>query len=128
MTGWILAVLVLHFVQTYLPSTARALSRDEVQKRYLRGPRDEVPPAGLMVGRMERALKNLMESLPIFITLALLAEIRGLTEGWALTGAMVFTLARVAYVPAYGSGIPWLRSAVWSVGFAGLVMMAVGVV
>ncbi len=128
MTGWILAVLALHFVQTYLPSTARALSRDEVQKRYLRGPRDEVPPAGLMVGRMERALKNLMESLPIFITLALLAEIRGLTEGWALTGAMVFTLARVAYVPAYGSGIPWLRSAVWSVGFAGLVMMAVGVV
>ncbi len=127
MTGWILAVLALLFVQTYLPSSARALSGDEAQKRFLRGPRDEVPPTGLMVGRMERALKNLFEALPIFIALALLAEIQGLTEGWALTGAMVFTLARVAYVPAYGSGIPWLRSLIWTIGHAGLVMMVVGV-
>ncbi len=128
MTGWILAVLALFFVQTYLPSTVRALSGDEAQKRFLRGPRDEVPPTGLMIGRMERALKNLFEALPVFIALALLAEIQGLTEGWALTGAMVFTLARVAYVPAYGSGIPWLRSLIWTVGHAGLVMMAIAVV
>ena len=80
-----------------------------------------------MAGRMERALRNMFEALPVFLALALLAEARGITEGWALTGAAVFFAARLAYVPAYGTGIVWIRSTTWAVGHAGLGMMIYGI-
>jgi uncharacterized MAPEG superfamily protein len=127
MTGWILAVLALFFVQTLLPSMARAATKAPEQLRFLRGNRDERPEAPVMTGRMDRALANMFEALPVFLPLALLAEIRGIESGWALWGAALFFLGRLLYVPAYGSGIPWLRSAVWGIGHAGLVMMVVGV-
>lgn len=127
MTGWILAVLALFFVQTLLPSIARAASGEPAQLRFLRGPRDETPPTPVIAGRMERALRNMFEALPVFLALALLAEVKGIETGWALTGAMVFCLARVAYVPAYGSGIVLLRSGVWAVGHAGLILMVAGI-
>lgn len=127
MTGWILAVLALFFVQTLLPSMARAATRAPEQLRFLRGNRDLRPEAPVMAARMERALRNMFEALPVFLGLALLAVVQGQTDGWALTGAAVFFVARLLYVPAYGSGVVWLRSAVWSVGHAGLAMMVAGV-
>lgn len=127
MTGWILALIALFVVQTFLPSMGRAATRAPEQLRFLRGNRDDKPAAPVMAGRFERALTNLFEALPVFLPLALLAEIRGIESGWALTGAAVFVIARIFYVPAYASGIPWLRSAVWTVGHAGLVMMVVGI-
>jgi len=127
MTGWILAVLALFFEQSLLPSMARAASGAPAQLRFLRGPRDERPEPTVMAGRMERALRNMFEALPVFLALALLAELRGVTEGWALTGAATFFAARLAYVPAYASGIVLLRSGVWALGHAGLVMMIIGI-
>lgn len=127
MTGWILAVLGLFVVQTFLPSAMRARSGEAEQIDYLRSNRDQRPPAPVMAARMERALRNMLEALPVFLPLALLAEIKGIEGGWAMTGAAVFVLARFAYVPAYATGIPLLRSAIWTVGHAGLVMMVVGV-
>ncbi len=127
MTGWILAVLGLFVAQTFLPSAMRARSGEDEQLRYLRSARDERPPAPVMAGRMERALRNMLEALPVFLPLALLAEIKGIEDGWALTGAAVFFFARLAYVPGYAVGIPLLRSAIWTVGLAGLVMMVVGI-
>jgi len=126
MTGWILAILALFFVQTYLPSAMRAASREPEQIDYLRSNRDTPPPPPVMAGRMDRALRNLLEALPVFLPLALLVEIHDITGGWSYTGAAVFFFARLAYVPAYAIGIPLLRSAVWTIGHAGLVMMVVG--
>jgi uncharacterized MAPEG superfamily protein len=37
---------------------------------------------------------------------------------------LIFLVARVAYVPAYVSGIPVLRSVIWLVGNADLLLMA----
>jgi len=127
MTSWILAVLALFFVQTYLPSMARAASGDPEQLKFIRGNRDVRPDPTVISGRLDRALRNMFEALPVFLTLAFLAEIQGIAEGWPLIGAAIFFIARVAYVPAYVTGIPLLRSAVWTVGHGGLVMMVVGV-
>lgn len=126
MTPWILAVLALFFLQTLLPSMARAASGDPEQRDFLRGNRDEEPPHTVMSGRMAHALRNMFEALPVFLPLALLAEIHG-PDGWSLWGAAIFFFARLAYVPAYGSGIVMLRSGVWTVGLAGLIMMVIGV-
>ncbi len=120
MAVWILAALGLFVVQTFLPSTARALSGDSVQKRFLKGNRDVAPDPTVMVGRMQRALTNMIEALIVFLPLAVLAQAQG-TD--ATTGAAIFVLARIAYVPAYAVGIPLLRSAIWTVGHVGLGMM-----
>ena len=128
MTTWILAVLALFFVQTYLPSMARAASGDPVQLKFLKGNRDDRPEPTVIAGRMDRALRNMFEALPVFLTLAFLAEIQGLSEGWPMIGAAVFFCARIAYVPAYATGIPLLRSAVWTVGHGGLILMLVGII
>lgn len=127
MLVWIVAVLALFFLQTFLPSMARAATHEAAQLAFLRGNRDTRPDAPVMAGRMERALSNMLEALPIFLPLALLAELQGGESGWSLTGAAIFFFARVAYVPAYGSGIPLLRSAIWTVGHVGLVIMLIGV-
>lgn len=126
MTGWILATLALFFIQALLPSIMRARSGLPEQRAFLKGNRDEAPTPPVMAARMERAQKNMFEAMPIFLALALMAEIHGTPSGWSFWGAAVFFFARVAYVPAYGSGNPPLRSAVWAVGHLGLILMIVG--
>lgn len=66
----------------------------------------------------------MMEALPIFLGLAMLALINGDSTKGVAHGATVFLVARAAYVPSYTAGISGLRSIVWLVGMAGLLMMA----
>jgi uncharacterized MAPEG superfamily protein len=69
----------------------------------------------------------MIEAILIFIPLALLAEIQGGAGGLAKAGAAVFFFARVLYIPAYVSGVLGIRSAIWVIGHAGLVMVAIAV-
>jgi uncharacterized MAPEG superfamily protein len=78
----------------------------------------------VVAGRLNRAKNNMLESLPIFLALAVLAQIKGGDPSRVTHAAMVFFVARVIYVPAYVSGIPVLRSIVWLIGVASLVVMA----
>ena len=122
----ILAVLALFVLQTYLPATIRYLLAGPGTLDRLRvalGPRDEQPPLSPMGGRAARALANMQEAMPVFLGLALLHVAKGTAEGLPTTGAMVFFLARVLYVPSYLSGISGLRSLVWGVSWVGLGMM-----
>ena len=41
----------------------------------------------------------------------------------AETGALVFLIARTLYVAIYIAGVPVVRTLVWAVSWAGLVMM-----
>ena len=126
MQTWILAVLALFVVQTYLPATIRYLLAGPGTLDRLRvalGPRDEQPPLSPMGGRAARALANMQEAMPVFLGLALLHVAKGTAEGPPTTGAMVFFLARTLYVPSYLSGISGLRSLIWGVSWVGLGMM-----
>ncbi|WOJ98229.1 MAPEG family protein [Congregibacter brevis] len=84
--------------------------------------RDELPEATPLGGRAERAAANSIEALILFVPLALTAQLAGIAEA-ATLGATVFFWARLAYLPIYLIGIPYLRSLVWAVGVAGLTMM-----
>ncbi len=126
MIGWVLAVLALFFVQTLLENVARAASGAAEQRAYLRGSRDVKPPHTVMSGRLARALSNRLEALVVFLPLAVLAVATDRADGWAWYGAGVFFAARLAYIPAYASGIVPVRSLVWAVGHGGLVAMVVG--
>jgi len=116
----IFLVLALYVAQIFLQET----SRFRFDLKSIVGNRDVQPEPSVIAARLDRAKNNLLEALPIFIALALLALTRGASQEAETRGALVFLVARVAYVPAYVSGIPWLRSLVWLISMAGLLMMA----
>jgi len=117
--GWAGLVLVAQFV---LMAVAVNL---QLGPAYTGGPRDERrEPAG-MAGRLYRAFNNMIEAM-VFFTVAVVVVTLGnaATPATALA-AKVFLAARVAYVPAYASGIPLLRSGIWAAGFFATTFMLV---
>jgi len=126
MTTYVLLVLLLFFVQTLLPSSLRYMGHSDPRAvmRIALGPRDDPPPMPLHGQRAARALANLQEALPVFLTLALLHLVTHTTSPSAVNGAAIFFFARVLYVPAYLSGVSGVRSAIWGLGVVGLLMMA----
>ena len=79
-------------------------------------------PAAL-AGRADRAYRNLLESLPVFVIAVLIVESTGTHDFWTALGAQIFFWARVAFVPAYLSGLPWVRTLIWNTSMVGLVMI-----
>ena len=123
MTLWILAVLALWVMQTMLPSSLQhAADKRPVSERikFALGPRDEPPAPSALGDRAARALNNLQEAMPVFLTVALLLLHRGEPTTMATGGAALFFGARLLYVPAYLSAITGLRSLVWTVSWVGL--------
>jgi uncharacterized MAPEG superfamily protein len=118
-----LLVLALYLVQLFLQET----SRFGFDLRGIVGNRDALPDLSPIAGRLERAKNNMLEALPLYLGLVLLVHMSGVDPVAPRRAALVFLLARVAYVPAYVSGIPMLRSAAWLTGVAGLFMMAMSV-
>jgi uncharacterized MAPEG superfamily protein len=94
----------------------------------LAGNRQDMPALGGWAGRAQRAHRNLLENLPLFAILVLLAAItNGFTATTAL-GAQLFFWARVAYAAAYLAGIPYLRTLIWLVSMVGLVLIFIELV
>jgi len=123
----ILLVLALFVVQTLLPGRFREPSPDGGKGKLVEnlGNRDHVRPLTVVGERAARALANMQEALPVFLTLALLNMIVGTAAASAVTGATLFLIARVLYVGIYISGIAVVRTVLWGVSWIGLVMMLV---
>jgi len=120
LTTIILLVLALYMVQLFLQET----SRFGFDLRGIVSNRDNLSEMSVIADRLDRAKNNMLEALPIFLALALLALVKGGDTSGVTKAASVFLVARVTYVPAYGSGVPMLRSLVWLVGVASLFVMA----
>jgi len=75
------------------------------------------------VGRAQRAYRNMAESLLPFAALVLVAHAAGVSNDTTVMGAKLFVYARTAYAVVYIAGIPWLRTVVWTAGFAGILMI-----
>ena len=113
--------LILALVQIFLPAGARTA---EFGSKWNAGPRDETPEAKKpLTGRLERAEANLFETLPLFIGAVLIAHVIGAAGPLTLWGTALYFWARVVYVPLYALGVPYVRSLVWVVSLAGLVMV-----
>lgn len=114
-------MLILALVQVFLPAGARTV---EFGSKWNAGPRDETPAAKKpLTGRLERAQANLFETLPLFIGAVLIAHVAGRNGVLTEWGAALYFWARVVYVPLYAFGVPYVRSLVWTVSFAGLVLI-----
>ena len=116
--AWSVLLLIGHIaVQGALVAPLRGLT-------WNAGPRDEgQPPLGKYPGRAHRALENFKETYPAFIALALALVVTDKTGGGGALGAGLWFGGRVAYLPLYLLGIPWLRSVAFGVSLAGLALM-----
>ncbi|MEM6905798.1 MAG: MAPEG family protein, partial [Pseudomonadota bacterium] len=89
----------------------------EIGSRYLAGPRDgEMPPMSATTRRLQRAFQNHIEGLVLFSAAVLVVVAGEASSGTTALAAWAYLAARVAYVPCYWTGVPWIRSAVWAVG------------
>jgi uncharacterized MAPEG superfamily protein len=113
--------LILAIVQILAAGWARTR---ELGPKWNAGPRDgETPPPGKLAGRLRRAQDNLFETLPLFIGAVLIAHVADKAGPLTYWGAHLYFFGRLAYVPIYAMGIPYVRSLVWMVAAAGLVMI-----
>lgn len=113
--------LVLALVQIML---AGALRTKETGSAYNMGPRDEAgPPKRPITGRVQRAQANLFETLPLFIAAVLIAHVADRDGALTLWGCWLYLVARIVYVPLYALGVPVVRTLVWMVATAGLVLV-----
>ncbi len=87
------------------------------------GNRENLPAFEGWADRARRAHHNMLESLAIFAALVLVAQIAGKSNATTALGAQLFFWSRLAYAPVYVIGIPWLRTLVRSVSFAGLLQI-----
>jgi uncharacterized MAPEG superfamily protein len=89
----------------------------------LAGNRDNMPVITGWGGRAERAHRNMLQSLMLFAVLVLVAQATGKLNAMTALGAQLFFWARVGYVLVYIGGLPWIRTAVWTVSIVGLVLI-----
>ena len=80
-------------------------------------PRDDMPKLTGIAGRLERAQLNSIVAMALFAPAVLILQMKGLATPGTLLTAQVFLIARIAYVPIYAAGMPWVRSLIWVVGF-----------
>ena|ERR1700691_1908024 len=89
----------------------------------LAGNHEKIPEITGWAGRAKRAHFNMLENLVLFAALVLVAAFAGKTNDATLLGAQLFFWARLVYAFVYWVGIPWVRTGVWAVSIAGLIMI-----
>ena len=111
---------LLQVVQFFLMSIPanRQLGPD-----YTTGPRDERREPQGMAGRLHRAMNNHFEGLILFTIAVVVVTLGGAASGFTAGCAWAYLGARALYIPAYASGIPYLRSVIWAVGFFATALM-----
>ncbi len=84
--------------------------------------RDEPHPVTGVPARLERALANYGETFAVFAASLLGALLMHGPTWMTLTGAWLYVLARIAYVPLYASGVSKLRTLVWLLSILGVLL------
>lgn len=119
-----LKILVWSLVLTFVEIVAAALfANAEVGLGVLAGNREGMPRLTGFAGRAQRAYHNMLESLPLFIGLVLIAQVAGKANGATHTGCELFFWGRLAHWVLYVIGIPWLRTVAWVVAVIGMIVI-----
>ncbi|WP_162349913.1 MAPEG family protein [Pseudoxanthomonas gei] len=83
----------------------------------------EPKPLTGVAARVERATRNFLETFPFFAAAVLAVVMTERTGSESALGAQVYFWARLAYLPIYAAGIPYLRSLAWAVSLWGLLQV-----
>ncbi len=100
---------------------AAQLAHRQYGSRWAASARDDpMPPPTVLVGRAERAFRNLMETYPLFAAAVLAATVTHRLNLWTLVGAHIYLWGRVVYLGLYLTGVPLIRSLFWNVALLGI--------
>ena len=121
LTSILILSFLLALIQITIPVLISLLTNN-VKLSYLFASRDNVANTSIYIDRANRSLKNLFETLPIFIGLILLSIINDVDNSLL---AMIWLFARIIYVPVYIVGINYVRTGIWAIALICLIMMSV---
>jgi uncharacterized MAPEG superfamily protein len=114
--------VVLTLVQMVIASLGTMAS---LGVKAMAGNRERLPAVAGWAGRAQRAHRNMLENLILFAVLVLVTEITNANNWMTGLGAELFVGARAAYALVYIAGVPWLRTLIWSVSMAGLIIILI---
>ena len=90
-----------------------------------RQPRAWLAPQTGMRARADAAQANSFEAFPLFAAAVIIAVLQHVPVATIDGLALVFVVARVAYIACYLTDLPKLRSPVWAIGFLACVALFV---
>jgi uncharacterized MAPEG superfamily protein len=118
--------VVLGFVQIVLAAHTASLQRGYL---WAASARDEPKPALMGVaGRLDRALRNFMETFPLFAAAVLMAHVAGRHSWMTEWGAQLYFWARLVYLGLYAAGVFLVRSLVWNLAVLGMVLILLALI
>jgi len=118
--GWAIVLGLVHI------GVAAAFATAQRGVRWNASNRDgDAPPLTGAAIRTAAASRNFLETFPFFAAAVLALVVAGRGNAETAFAAQLYLWARVAYLPVYAIGIPYLRSAVWIVSLWGIVQLLV---
>jgi uncharacterized MAPEG superfamily protein len=89
------------------------------------GPPPPPRPVSGVAARLDRALRNFLETFPLFAAALIACVAAGKLGTLTLYGAGLYVIARALYVPLYASGVALVRTLVWAASLIGIVMVII---
>lgn len=113
--------IILGLVHVALSATLGTMQRGLI---WNAGARDGEPkPLTGVAGRLDRANRNFLETFAFFAAAVLAVLFAQKTDAHTALGVQLYFWARLAYLPVYTAGIPFLRTLIWAVSMAGLILV-----
>ena len=85
----------------------------------------EMPPLKGIVGRVDRAGINFLETFPFFAALIITTHLVNRDCSLTLWAARFYFWGRLIYAVAYSAGFPILRSIIWNVATGGIILLVI---
>lgn len=118
MLAWAIALGLLQLV------ASASLSTMQRGLKWAAGPRDgEAKALTGVAARMDRAFRNFLETFPFFAVAVLAVVASGKANADTALGAQLYFWGRVAFVPLYAAGVPWLRTLAWAAALIGILKL-----
>jgi uncharacterized MAPEG superfamily protein len=119
----LMAAVIIGLVQILW--AAGAGGGGERDLKWLIGPRDDHRPVGVVAARLDRALRNFLETFPLFAVAVFSVVLAGKLGPLTAWGCGLYVIGRALFAPIYAAGLSGVRTLAWFVSMAGIVMLIV---
>ncbi|CAN5448667.1 MAPEG family protein [soil metagenome] len=119
----LLLSIALTFLMIFVASQLRSRAWTPAGAKLAFGNREALPEPSAIAGRADRAAKNMLENLVLFLAVFVAARLAGAPPSDIVLGAQIFFFARVLYFFAYLLGIPYVRTFLWLTGVLGMILI-----
>ena len=115
----LILAFLLAIIQLTIPMLIDLLTGN-TNLTYVLSSRDSSSKPSIYAQRANRASRNLLETLPIFIGIGILSLIREVDNS---SVALLWLILRAIYIPIYILGISYIRTGIWAASLICLILM-----